>query len=93
MGSFNPNGYGLYDMTGNVWEFVSDLYQSYYYGSQSTWHNPPGPSITGSSRRVIRGGSWNNISGIPHIYSRYRVDPMIRTDEDGFRCVQSGAPG
>lgn len=54
MGSFSPNGWGLYDMLGNVWEFCSDLAQEYPSDSQV---DPTG-SITGW-HRAVRGGSWH----------------------------------
>ncbi len=54
-GTYAPNGYGLYDMVGNVWEWVTDWYAPDYYGS-STDRDPAGP---GSGQlRVLRGGSW-----------------------------------
>lgn len=57
VGSFAPNGHGLYDMAGNVWEWCADWYDGNYYVNSSKL-NPMGPS-SGSSR-VLRGASWGN---------------------------------
>ncbi|MDT8288054.1 MAG: formylglycine-generating enzyme family protein, partial [Elusimicrobiales bacterium] len=57
VGSFKPNGFGLYDMLGNVWEWNQDWFGSGYYGS-SPRNNPTGPSS--GSGRVLRGGSWGS---------------------------------
>src|SRR5262249_43417890 len=57
VGSYPPNGWGLYDMHGNVWEWCADWHRSDYY-PRSPRQDPTGP--TGGSDRVIRGGCWFN---------------------------------
>jgi formylglycine-generating enzyme required for sulfatase activity len=77
------NGFGLYDMLGNVWEWVSDWYDASYYQS-SPPQDPPGPAS--GLGRVLRGGSWMNSSRGVRASVRYRVNPATRTPERGFRC-------
>jgi formylglycine-generating enzyme required for sulfatase activity len=55
--NYKPNGLGIYDLSGNVWEWVQDWYDSGYYKKSSKW-NPKGP--VGGTYRVIRGGSWDS---------------------------------
>ncbi|GAB4496655.1 MAG: hypothetical protein OHK0052_06900 [Anaerolineales bacterium] len=57
VGSYPPNDYGLYDMSGNVWEWVRDFYAAEYYQT-SPYNNPLGPSS--GKYRVVRGGAWNS---------------------------------
>ena len=54
---FPPNGYGLYAMSGSVWEWTSDWYDAAYY-AESPVHSPVGPTIEG--QKVLRGGSWTD---------------------------------
>ena len=87
VGSYAPNGYGLYDMAGNVWEWVNDWYSGGYY-SVSPGSNPPGPD-TGTVK-VLRGGAWYDYDGKLRV--AYRYDDYLPTVQSyfiGFRCVAS----
>ena len=84
-GSFAANGYGLYDMTGNVWEWCWDWYGDTYYATSSS-SNPHGAS-SGSSR-VWRGGGWNYDADFCRTAYREFIDPDRAGFTLGFRVVR-----
>jgi len=85
VGSFAPNGYGLYDMAGNAWEWCADWYDNQYY-KKMPLKNPKGPDS--GTNRVIRGGSWGNDTRYLRCAFRYGAPPMIAFNHVGFRCAK-----
>jgi formylglycine-generating enzyme required for sulfatase activity len=89
-GSLKPNAYGLYDMHGNVWEWVEDSWHENYDGAPmdgSAW-------LRGghASYRVVRGGSWRNESERVRAAVRDRRNISVRFDTLGFRVARTLKP-
>ncbi len=84
VGSFAPNGYGLYDMAGSVWEWCMDFYAENYY-SNSPARNPIGPAS--GFLRVVRGGAWNSPGSSLRVVHRNNLPPSIQYFVVGFRCA------
>jgi formylglycine-generating enzyme required for sulfatase activity len=85
---FDRNGFGLYDMSGNVWEWTNDYYSPTYY-KESPPKDPPGPS-TGKAH-VVRGGSFNS-DPKEHLRLSYRDGSEKETNVIGFRCAMDKSP-
>jgi hypothetical protein len=99
VGRTNPNAFGLYDMHGNVWEWVQDRYGDY---SPEDVTDPTGPTV--GTDRVIRGGSWLGEARLGRSASRAGANPetigtntnpefMVGTDGFGFRIAISSVEG
>ena len=86
--AFQPNGYGLYNTTGNVWEWVQDFAGPRPKASPGAEHDPKGPST--GSQRVQRGGSYlchESYCDRYHVHSRTKTEPDSSTGNCGFRVA------
>jgi sulfatase modifying factor 1 len=77
VGQKKPNAWGLYDMSGNVWEWCMDWYSGDYYNN-SPATNPKGPSS--GKYRVLRGGSWLNYDNYFRPANHFSNNPDLRTN-------------
>jgi formylglycine-generating enzyme required for sulfatase activity len=82
VGQKQPNELGIYDMSGNVWEWCSDWYGAYGEGDET---NPQGPDA--GTSRVLRGGSWLFNAVYCRITDRDEIDPEHRDSCTGFRLA------
>jgi formylglycine-generating enzyme required for sulfatase activity len=78
-----PNSWNLYDLLGNVWEWVSDWYEPQYDSPGRI--DPPGPPA--GQAHVLRGGSWYGYPRITRATNRIPEEPDAKSDVAGFRCV------
>ena len=86
VGEFGPNGFGLHDVHGNVWEWTQDCWNATYAGGPLNGN----PRLRGDcSSRVVRGGSWRNDPDVLRSANRGRSEPGTRSPDLGFRVVRT----
>jgi formylglycine-generating enzyme required for sulfatase activity len=84
VGWFGPNGYGLFDMAGTVFEWCCDWYGTPY--GQPTTTDPTGPAT--GTYRLLRGGNWYGYPDLARCAARDYYYPLYPSDYYGFRCVR-----
>ncbi len=81
--SRRPNGYGLYDMSGNVWEWCADWYKEKHYAKKTSPEKGP----SSGSKRVLKGGAWTEEAQPCRVSHRSWYYPTYSSNNLGFRCV------
>jgi formylglycine-generating enzyme required for sulfatase activity len=87
VGEKKPNELGLYDISGNVWQWCADWFDEKYY-SKSPSNNPQGPT-TSTTDRVVRGGSWWGPMRDCRVANRDKFPPNSKDDDVGFRLARN----
>lgn len=89
VGRYAPNGFGLYDMAGNMAEWTADWFERDYY-KNSPPENPKGPAA--GAYKIIRGGAWSDPNRRITVFFRNWVRPTQRQPNIGFRCAKDAPP-
>ncbi|TFW07524.1 formylglycine-generating enzyme family protein [Oxalobacteraceae bacterium OM1] len=85
VGSFAPNGYGLHDVNGSVWEWVQDCWHNNFKGAPADGH---AWEESNCRARVIRGGSWREGATYMPVTTRFKYDSAVRQSQNGFRVAR-----
>lgn len=86
--TYLPNAFGLYDMSGNAWEWVLDCWHDNYRGAPEEDAGKPWEMNCSEDSRVLRGGGWNSAIGSARSAFRYRLPPDVGDNFIGFRLAR-----